>query len=257
METRKALEDKAVRLMLLNHAVEGASSSELEADVNLIVGQLLALLLKHQNSTTYFNTAVGSKELQTIYDRLYQLADEYAERVTDELIEAYIQASETFSTEDLGSEVYSLEEELNATRSDLLDEMGVEDLQASFEQIVREAIANIQTSIRYGVALGNFNTVVFEQINKSIKRLTFRFQLITRTLTSKVTNQALFNKYLEVGISYIKWETRPEATPSGTCSVCEGHSHGGANFDGIYPILSMPIMPAHEHCACVAVPVLG
>lgn len=257
MKPTQTDEDLAVELMLRNHNKLEEVTSAYEGELRQVLGSLIALIIQHSANASYFNTAVGKRQLRLLYIRLTEIAEEYADDVTASLVEAYETSYKLYSTDDNEIATINYETGTSDTNSDIADELGIDELNVSFDKVVREAMTAINMAIRQNIASGAGLASSILTIEKVFKQLEFKLRRTVRTLTSTVTNQGLYDKAFSDKVEFLKWETRPEATPSGTCSECEGYANGGVNGTGIYPIDEMPSMPAHEHCACVAVRVLG
>lgn len=73
---------------------------------------------------------------------------------------------------------------------------------------------------------------------------------------SLMINEAVLQASPLIGATMWYWQTHPELTRSGTCPTCKMHAQGGANGDGMYTSIDLPMIPVHPHCVCVLIPVI-
>lgn len=256
---QKQAEDMAVDLMLRTQLAMESIIREYEEKLEQLTSNLMATIAQHQDNLNYFNTWEGKSKVLKFQQDLYNLTSEYAETVDNTLNEIYLESLETFMSDSAFPSLTLNEREREAfiesmrTANENLIGYSIRD---SFEKYVAQSSYQISNVIAAIIA-GTISQETFITIQDLISSMSFYLRRIAKTSATKQANQGLYDLYSRVGIEKIRWETRPEATPSGTCKECEGHAKGGRNFDGIYLLGEVPESPAHPHCACVLVPIIS
>lgn len=241
--TNKEREELIISLMidLQNRADELADHyGELfEAEMN----KLVSLLSIHGGFWQY--TPEGQRAVGAIKTRLEAIKTAYTEEAEEALIMAYEEIDERLGRS------YDEEGTFNEAKSMAL-------------QMASEAVA--QMSLTYSMRVSEL--VILMQILPAMedpkatlgkighlgKQLRSFMRKNFKTQLSTLVNTVLYNSFSANGVKKVLWETRPEATESGTCKECLGYASGGINRDGIYTLEDVPAIPAHDHCACVLIP---
>lgn len=257
-EAQRLAEDIVVALMIKAQQDIDAVIAEYEEELDNLNAQILAFLVKYGNSPQGYNQIEATVRLNALRDRYFELSAEYSEAVDNARREAYINVIENVMSIPLDSNSIVNERERQEIITSLLtaiNNVGISSSASLFMQWTISVTSQLFNKVQQAIALGNVSQAILTQISELNSQLAFYYRRIAKTDQTQQVNQALYDYFFLVGVEYIRWETRPEATPSGSCAECEGHAHGGDNFDGIYPISAVPAFPAHPHCACVLVPV--
>lgn len=214
--------------------------SLLEAEFN----KLVSLLAVHDNFWQY--TPEGQTVLNGIRRRLRELSSMYEQEARNVLEEALEEVTTIVGhIENAEGEGYREDEE-------------------SFSIVIDEALQNFLTV--FNSLLSRMEMLLqtlpaqtepdeaFKELMKLGRQSKSFLRNVLKTQLSTIINNSLFSAYITAGVEKLKWDTRPEATVSGTCNECLAYASGGLNNDGIYLVEDAPAMPAHNHCACVYLP---
>lgn len=215
--------------------------SLLEAEFN----KLVSLLTVHDRFWIY--TPEGQVALNSIRRRLRDVYSRYEQDARNTLEEALEEVTEIVGHfQNAEGEGYREEEE---NFSIVIDE-ALQNFLTVFNSLLSRMEMLLQT-----LPAQTEPDEAFKELMKLGRQSKSFLRNVLKTQLSTIINNSLFSTYITAGVEKLKWDTRPEATVSGTCNECLAYASGGLNNDGIYLVEDAPTMPAHNHCACVYLPV--
>jgi SPP1 gp7 family putative phage head morphogenesis protein len=126
-----------------------------------------------------------------------------------------------------------------------------------FGNLVNEIIAN-------GIAQGDGIREISKKLKEEMGTHIFHAKRIARTETSRILNDASKKVYKEMGVEKLQWLDSTEQVAiynrkgkrqkGLVCSRCRARANGGEKNNGVYPIDSVPPLPAHPQCRCTIAP---